>query len=121
MIPKNSETLEDKSFLKHKKRTLPIYDKYNEFNTKKALNILECGSDLWFNLKEHITTKERFLKLDNMYTCKDRFCPFCNWRRQMKYSKMIYNHIKKVKIYIPYPNRKKLSYKEFTLYYPANE
>jgi len=94
MIPKNSETLKEKSFNKHKKRTLPLYDKYYPFNQKKANNVLDCGSALWFNLKEHIKTKERALKLESMFTCKDRFCPFCNWRRQMKYSKMIYNHIR---------------------------
>lgn len=94
MIPKKDEILQEKSFLKHKKRTLPLYDKYYPFNLKKANNILECGSALWFNLKEHIKTKERALKLESMFTCKDRFCPFCNWRRQLKYSKMIYNHIK---------------------------
>lgn len=94
IIPKNTEILKEKNFLKHKKRTLPLYDKYYEFNQKKANNVLYCGSDLWFNLKEHKETKERVIKLDTMFTCKDRFCPFCNWRRQMKYSKMIYTKIK---------------------------
>lgn len=93
MIPKKPKILEEKSFLKHKKRTIPLYDKYYPFNPKKANKILDCGSSLWFNLKEHIETKEQALKLESMFTCKDRFCPFCNWRRQMKYSKMIYNHI----------------------------
>jgi len=94
MIAKKTEILEEKSFNKHKKRTIPLYDKYYPFNSKKANKILDCGSALWFNLKEHIETKERALKLESMFTCKDRFCPFCNWRRQMKYSKMIYSHIK---------------------------
>lgn len=94
MIPKQSKILKETSFNKHKKRTIPLYDKYYPFNLKKANNVLDCGSALWFNLKEHITTKERALKLESMFTCKDRFCPFCNWRRQLKYSKMIYNHIK---------------------------
>jgi plasmid rolling circle replication initiator protein Rep len=93
MIPKKTEILKEKSFNKHKKRTIPLYDKYYPFNPKKANKILDCGSALWFNLKEHIETKERALKLESMFTCKDRFCPFCNWRRQLKYSKMIYNHI----------------------------
>lgn len=85
--------LQEKNFIKHKIRNLPLYDKYSLFNIKKANTILDCGKDLFFLLKEHTQTKERKLKLDSMYTCKDRFCPFCNWRRQMKYSKLIYNHL----------------------------
>lgn len=97
MIPKKTEIeeiLEEKNFKKHKLRTLPIFDKYAHFNIKKACSVLYCGSELWFNLKEHRETKEIKKNLDSMFTCKDRFCPFCNWRRQMKYSKMIYTHIK---------------------------
>lgn len=88
-----TEILQELSFKKHKDRTIPIFDKYNLFNPKKANEILECGQSLWFHLKEHTITKERKLKLAEMYTCKDRFCPFCNWRRQMKYSKLIYKHL----------------------------
>lgn len=88
-----NETLQETSFKTHKNRVFPIYDKYMFFNTKKANSVLQCGVSLWFHLKEHQITKEQKLKLAEMYTCKDRFCPFCNWRRQMKYSKMIYNHI----------------------------
>jgi len=97
MIPKKTEIediLEEKNFKKHKLRTLPIYEKYANFNLKKACFVLDCGNELWFNLKEHRETKEIKKSLDSMFTCKDRFCPFCNWRRQMKYSKMIYTHIK---------------------------
>lgn len=89
----NRDILQEVNFKKHKDRTLPIYDKYMSFNEKKANSILNCGSSLWFHLKEHITTKEQKLKLAEMFTCKDRFCPFCNWRRQMKYSKLIYSYL----------------------------
>jgi plasmid rolling circle replication initiator protein Rep len=89
----NSEILQEKNFKKHKIKTLPIYDKYILFNEKKANDILSCGADLYFHLKEHQISKIRKLKLAEMYTCKDRFCPFCNWRRQMKYSKLIYQFL----------------------------
>ena len=93
MIPKKDEILKEDSFRKHKMRNIPMYDKYFPFNPKKAQNVLECGTALWFNLNQHKQTLEQKFTLKNMYTCKDRFCPFCNWRRELKYSKMIYEHI----------------------------
>lgn len=88
-----TEILAEKGFKKNKDKTLPIYDKYSIFNQKKANSILDCGKSLWFHLKQNTQTQEKKLKLAEMYTCKDRFCPFCNWRRQMKYSKLIYKHL----------------------------
>jgi len=105
----NSEILSEKNFKKHKIRTLPLYDKFSLFNIKKANQILDCGQSLYFHLKEHIQTKERKLKLAEMYTCKDRFCPFCNWRRQMKYSKLVYNYLNALQ------SKKKLRYIFLTL------
>lgn len=107
-----TEILQENNFKKHKDRTLPIFDKYNSFNTKKANDILDCGQSLWFHLKEHVQTKEQKLKLAEMYTCKDRFCPFCNWRRQMKYSKLIYKHLESLQ------EQKKLRYIFLTLTVP---
>jgi len=104
--------LQESNFKKHKLRTLPIYEKYSKFNIKKASQILECGEDLYFYLKEHIITRERKLKLAEMYTCKDRFCPFCNWRRQMKYSKLIYSYLNELQ------QQKKLRYIFLTLTVP---
>lgn len=71
-----SEILQELSFKKNKDKTIPIYDKYIPFNPKKAEQVLNCGVSLWFHLKEHQITKEQKLKLAEMYTCKDRFCPF---------------------------------------------
>lgn len=88
-----NEILPETAFKKNKDKTIPIFDKYNSFNTKKANQILDCGKSLWFHLKQNVVTSETKLKLAEMYTCKDRFCPFCNWRRQMKYSKLIYKHL----------------------------
>ena len=104
-----SKILQEKNFKKHKLRTIPVCDKYMSFNEKKANQILSCGEDLYFHLKEHVQTKERKLKLAEMYTCKDRFCPFCNWRRQMKYSKLIYEYLNKLQ------EQKKLRYIFLTL------
>lgn len=105
----NIQILQETSFKKHKDKTLPIFDKYNSFNPKKANQVLDCGQSLWFHLKEHIQTKEQKLKLAEMYTCKDRFCPFCNWRRQMKYSKLIYSYLNALQ------EQKKLRYIFLTL------
>lgn len=87
------DILPETDFKKNKIKTLSIFDRYIKFNEKKANQILDCGQALWFNLKQHTITLEQKLKLAEMYTCKDRFCPFCNWRRQMKYSKLIYSYL----------------------------
>ena len=47
-----------------------------------------------------------------MYTCKDRFCPFCNWRRQLKYSKLVYEYLDELQ------NQKNLRYIFLTLTVP---
>lgn len=88
-----SEILQETTFIKNKIRNLPLFDMYSNFNSKKANQVLDCGSQLWFNLKEHTITGERKKVLDSMFTCKDRFCPFCNWRRSLKYSKLIYDFL----------------------------
>jgi plasmid rolling circle replication initiator protein Rep len=88
-----SDILQEKDFLKDKIRNLAIYDKYINWNPKKAIKLMDCGTNIWFDLKEHTQTKDRKLFLKNMYTCKDRFCPFCNTRRQKKYSKLIYKNL----------------------------
>jgi len=97
MISKNLQKNNPKSDLNNfkikKDNQIYLYDLYSKFNIKKANQVLECGIDLYFLLKEHKQTLERKLFLENMYTCKDRFCHFCNWRREMKYKKLTYSFI----------------------------
>ena len=76
--------MEEVEFQEHKILTLPIIDKYQYFNKNKAINMTDCGQRLQFGLYEHTQTKEQKKKLEEMYTCKDRFCAFCNWRRARK-------------------------------------
>ena len=76
--------LEEQEFQEHKILTLDIIEKYQYFNKKKALNMTDCGQRLQFGLYENIQTLEHQKKLEEMYTCKDRFCAFCNWRRARK-------------------------------------
>jgi len=103
------EILPEQNFKKHKDRTLPLYDLFYPWSPEKAQNILDCGQSLWYLLKEHIETKEQKLFLERMYTCKNRFCPFCNWRRQLKYSKLIYEYLSVLQ------QKKKLRYIFLTL------
>jgi len=76
--------LEEVEFQEKKLLTLPIIEKYQYFNNKKATNMIDCGQRLQFGLYENIQTLEQQKKLEEMYTCKDRFCAFCNWRRARK-------------------------------------
>ncbi len=76
--------LEEVEFQEHKILTLDIIDKYQYFNKNKAQNMTDCGQRLQFVLEENIQTLEQRKRLEEMYTCKDRFCAFCNWRRARK-------------------------------------
>lgn len=76
--------LEEVDFQDKKIRTLAIIEKYQFFNKRKAQDMTDCGIYLKFGLYENVYTAEHKTKLEEMYTCHDRFCPFCNWRRARK-------------------------------------
>jgi plasmid rolling circle replication initiator protein Rep len=76
-----------------KDKQIFLHELYEPFNQKKANDILNCGVDLWFLLKQHKSTLEKKYFLESMYTCKDRFCIFCNWRRELKYKRLTYQFL----------------------------
>ena len=88
--------LEEIEFQEKKLLTLPIIDKYQYFDKKKAINMTDCGQRLQFGLYENILTKEHQKKLEEMFTCKDRFCAFCNWRRARKLAIQSYEVLKAI-------------------------
>lgn len=88
--------LEEVEFQEHKILSLDIIDKYQHFNKNKAQNMIDCGQRLQFGLYENIQTLEQQKKLEEMYTCKDRFCSFCNWRRARKLGIQSYEVLKAI-------------------------
>lgn len=88
--------LEEHDFRDHKKIQLPIIDKYQFFNKRKTEDMIECGRFLQFAQWRHLPTQIDELKLEKMYTCKDRFCPFCNWRRARKLAIQSYDVLKAI-------------------------
>jgi plasmid rolling circle replication initiator protein Rep len=88
--------LEEIEFQEKKLLTLPIIDKYQYFNKEKAIQMTDCGQRLQFGLYENIQTLEHQKKLEEMYTCKDRFCAFCNWRRARKLGIQSYEVLKAI-------------------------
>ena len=88
--------LEEVEFQEHKILTLDIIDKYQYFNKNKAINMTDCGQRLKFGLYENIQTLEQKKKLEEMYTCQDRFCSFCNWRRARKLGIQSYQVLKAI-------------------------
>lgn len=81
---KTTNILLETEFAEKKKLSLDLVEKYQHFNKRKALDMIDCGRILFFNKQQHKETTLTRLKLDQMYTCKDRFCPFCTWRRARK-------------------------------------
>ncbi len=79
-----SKILLEKDFVEKKLLSLDIIEKFQYFDKQKAKDMIDCGRVLFFNKQQHKTTLDQRLKLDQMYTCKNRFCPFCNWRRRRK-------------------------------------
>ena len=88
--------MEEVSFQEHKILTLDIIDKYQYFNKNKAQYMTDCGQRLQFVLEENIETLEQRKRLEEMYTCKDRFCAFCNWRRARKLGIQSYEVLKAI-------------------------
>lgn len=86
--------LEEADFQDKKIRSLSIVEKYQFFNKKKASDMIDCGIRLQFGLYENVQTFEQRKKLEEMYTCKDRFCPFCSWRRSRKLAIQSYELLK---------------------------
>lgn len=77
--------LDEQDFKEKKRLQEPVLDKYQYFNKRKTNDIIDCGRYLEFALYQNLKDNDlREKKLDRMYTCKDRFCPFCNWRRARK-------------------------------------
>lgn len=91
--------LPDSNYAEHKSAQHPIISLYSDFSPKKAKDLLRCGNELYFYLEHQIGTFEQRETLAYMYTCKDRFCPFCNWRRARKLAIQTYevlDHIENV-------------------------
>lgn len=88
--------LEEVEFQEKKLLTFSIIDKYQYFNKRKASDMTDCGQRLQFGLYENILTLEHQQKLEEMYTCKDRFCAFCNWRRARKLAIQSYEVLKAI-------------------------
>lgn len=88
--------LQEVEFQEHKIQTLSIIEKYQHFNKRKAEDMTDCGQRLQFGLYQNVLTLEEQKKLEEMYTCKDRFCPFCNWRRARKLSIQTYEVLKAI-------------------------
>lgn len=88
--------LEEVEFQEKKILSLSIMEMYQYFNKNKYLDMQDCGQRLQFGLYEHKQTKEQEKHLEEMYTCKDRFCPFCNWRRARKLAIQSYDVLKAI-------------------------
>lgn len=89
--------LDETDFKQKKLLQLPVIEKYQFFNQKKSNDIISCGRTLKFGLYQHLEDFSHSKKLEEMYTCKDRFCPFCNWRRARKLAIQSYNLLSAIK------------------------
>jgi plasmid rolling circle replication initiator protein Rep len=94
----NINSLLDEHDFRDKKRLQEsILEKYQYFNEKKTNAIIDCARYLEFGLYQSLSDKNlQNKKLDRMYTCRDRFCPFCNWRRARKLAIQSYGVLKAI-------------------------
>jgi plasmid rolling circle replication initiator protein Rep len=94
----NIKSLLDEHDFREKKRLQdPIVEKYQYFNKIKTNDMIDCGRYLEFALFKNKKDSDLEKKnLDKMYTCKDRFCTFCNWRRARKLAIQSYEVLKAI-------------------------
>ena len=85
---KSDEVLKDfrkngKTFDWRGKKIKNIYyaDLLKLLDFRKANNVHGCADDLVFKM-----TDEGYLRLHQVWFCKSKLCPLCNWRRSMKMS-----------------------------------
>lgn len=65
-----------------KEKSLIISAFYNQINKKKkAFNIQNCGTSLLFG----VCPNDGYRHLIGANFCRERFCPMCAWRRQIKF------------------------------------
>jgi len=83
--------LEEQDFKDKKTRQLGVIEKYQYFNKNKTNDLTDCARYLEFGLYQHTKDETYQKKLEKMFTCKDRFCPMCNWRRARKLGKQTYD------------------------------
>ena len=76
--------LDEPDFKEKKLLQFPIIEKYGHFLPKKSNQMFECGRSLHFGLFQHLQDHTHEKRLEGMFSCKDKFCPFCNWRRARK-------------------------------------
>ncbi|MEY8735799.1 protein rep, partial [Lactobacillus sp. AN1001] len=68
-----------------KKRENVTYAEYLKIlELKKAYNVKKCAEVLSYQIDENGQ-----LKLYQVWFCKSRLCPICNWRRTIKASKQL--------------------------------
>lgn len=90
--------LPDETYAEHKSSQHPIIQLYSEFSKKKQKELERCGHELYFHHERHLESYEERQTLAYMYTCKDRFCPFCNWRRARKLAIQTYEVLEHITI-----------------------
>lgn len=100
-LQNNEKILTEIDFAEKKLLSLDIVEKYQYFNKSKAQDMIDCGRILFFNKQQHIVDQSTRLKLEEMYTCKDRFCPFCTWRRARKLAIQSYSTLEAIEAFEP--------------------
>lgn len=83
--------LPDESFAVHKTLQKSVYSLYQQFDAVRADRMNQCGYDLLFMHERNISSLEERERFVFAYTCKDRFCSFCNWRRARKLAIQTYD------------------------------
>ena len=68
--------LEEIEFKQHKHLQPHLIEKYSHFNKRKMYDMENCGHFLKFGLFQNLSDFSHQKKLEEMYTCKNRFCPF---------------------------------------------
>ena len=97
----STKILLENDFAQKKVLAMDIVEKYQYFDKNKAQDMIDCGRILTFNKQIHLVDSSTRLKLNEMYTCKDRFCPFCTWRKARKLALQSYAVLEAIQAFEP--------------------
>jgi len=98
-LPKQRVKTVKKEFLEyesHKRKNAKILPLYEYCSENKKESVMQCGKYLWLDKYSHKLTKEELRKFKT-YRCKDRLCPFCQWKKAQENGRLLYRALELLK------------------------
>jgi len=96
LTTKKSINKEFKEYESHKRKNAKMLPLYEHCSDNKKVAVMDCAKGLWLERYSHKLTKEQKTKF-RTYRCKDRLCPFCQWKKARDNGVLLYKALEFLK------------------------